>query len=361
MRNIGPVEKGLGIAFSLIILTILVYHGYNYRPPPPPDKTPSPPPPPKTAMDYLPVQENFAMFRKKNPDDDCHFVPDAPQCKAASYTDAYATHDGPTVEGMSNSGSLNLFVKILLQMLWIFIYILITLPEHILFFVEGVIWIWLAILDEFIMALFTLAIGLYDLGVMFVDITKCGLTWSQNLPTCLLWYLIDLVIYILVMIFVWLPILVIRVCTFGKFDPNPFYVKLFGVKGYPDVDQGYIQEDGILAHFSHICYRYTGYEFMHFPDFILQKCYSCDLVGDFMNFVSDIAFAGLRTMQYTFRDIGYAIPLFWHASYMDMLFSPPEVGKFPPIPPISGNLEKYRPPPVPPRLAGAKPSTDVHG
>jgi len=360
-----PLEKGLGIGFALVILTILVYHVFRDRDQKKEQEaaavaaaTAVTPPPPPTKMDYLPVQENFAMFRSKSDEDDCHFLPDAPRCKmaahAAPYGSAAAAGQEGFTEGMASLGDFSGFLNILLEMLWLIVYILITLPEHILAFAEGSIWLILAGLDIFIEIIYDLSLTFYDLIILFSDITRCGLTWSENLPTCLLWYLLDVFIYLLVMVFIWLPIMIIRIFTFGTVDVNPMYLFLFGVKGYPDVDQGYIKEDGILAKMSHMCYRYTGYEFIHFPDFILNKCYSCDIVGDLLNLFSDVTTGVLRVMEYFYRDVGHAIPLFWHASYLDMLFNPPGPGQFPPGPPLGGGLEKYQPPPVPPRLAGAK-------
>lgn len=353
---------------SLIILTILVHHTYQ-------DKTDDalegfgspPPPPPKIDMDYLPEQEPFGMYRKKDETEaNCQFVPDDPRCSKT--TSSPASFQEGFVEGLQGlspsmpggGGDMNAFLKVFLSMLWFIVYVLVMLPEHILVFIEGIIWLWLAWLDLVIGAILQLALDFYDLGVFFADITKCGMDKNENIGTCMLWYVLEFIIYLCVLLFAWLPIEIIRIFTFNYVDVNPIYLQFFGVKGFRDIDGGLIKKDGVLAKISHVCYKWTGYEFMHFPDSILDMCYACDFVGDLMNLIYDVTIGTLRIFEYPLRDISYAVPLFWHASYFDaMLTGSAE------IPPLGGGLENYKPPPIPPRLAdpeGNKTnSKDVHG
>lgn len=354
---------------SLIILTILVHHTYQ-------DNTerlegfgshsPPPPPPPKIDMDYLPEQEPFGMYRKVDETEaNCKFVPDDPRCSKT--TSAPASYQEGFVEGLEGlSPSLpggddfSGFLKVLLQMLWFIVYVLVMLPEHILVFIEGIIWMWLAWLDLIIGAILQLALDFYDLGVFFADITKCGMDKNENIGTCMLWYILEFIIYLCVLLFAWLPIVIVRIFSFNYVDVNPMYLYFFGVKGFRDVDGGTIKKDGFLANISHICYSWTGYEFMHFPDGILNMCYACDFVGDLMNLIYDVTIGTLRIFEYPMRDIANAVPLFWHASYFDALLT--GSGE---IPPLGGGLENYKPPPVPPRLANLgnedTNSKDVHG
>ena len=361
---------------SLIILTILVHHTYQDKlsegfdnfgrrvppshPPPPP-----PPPPPKIDMDYLPEQEPFGMYRKPE-EPKCQFVPDDSRCSKT--TSAPASYQEGFVEGLeglspsrpgAGGGGFSPFLEVLLQMLWFIVYVLVMLPEHILAFIEGMIWVWLAWFDLIIGAILQLALDFYDLGVFFADITKCGMDKNENIGTCMLWYVFEFIIYLGVMLFAWLPIVIIRIFTFGQVDVNPMYLFFFGVKGFRDVDGGIIRKDGFLANISHMCYSWTGYEFMHFPDSILNMCYACDFVGDLMNLIYDVTIGTLRIFEYPVKDIANAVPLFWHASYIDALLGSSE------IPPLGGGLENYKPPPIPPRLANlggeSTNSKDVHG
>jgi hypothetical protein len=364
-----PHEKWLFISMSLIILTILVHHTYQDKIQPLEgfgNVNPPPPPPPKIDMDYLPEQEPFGMYRTADDPVHCTFVPDDPRCSHT--TSAAASYQEGFVEGLqgldpnrpkTKGEDFNVFLDVLLQMLWFIVYVLVMLPEHILVFIEGLIWLWLAWLDVIIGSILQLALDFYDLGVFFADITKCGMDKNENIATCMLWYVLEFIIYLGVMLFAWLPIVLIRIFSFGQVDINPIYLFFFGVKGFRDVDGGVIRKDGFLANISHMCYSWTGYEFMHFPDNILHMCYACDFVGDLMNLIYDVTIGTLRIFEYPVRDIANAAPLFWHASYIDALLGSSE------IPPLGGGLENYKPPPVPPRLANlggeSTNGDEVHG
>lgn len=344
-------KKGLTLGYLLVIITILIFYVFHEHPAHAPGRTADDvtPPPPKTHLDYIPIQENFNLFQRESDLDTCMFVPEEPRCKVLQGATPLSA---PLQEGMSggDGDGVSTFVSVLLRLVWFAVYFVLMLPEHILTFAEAMIWIFLTMLDQFIASLFQMALIFKDWIELFSDISKCGMTWKKNLPTCLLWYIFDMIIYVLVMIFVWIPILLVRIFSFGYADVKPYYNDMFGVKNYPDVDGGYIEADGFVAELSHSCYAMTGYEFMHFPDKILNTCYSCDIIGDVLFLFSDMATSWLIIYQYIFRDVGQIIPLLWHTFYLDAIFNPPEVGAFPYYQPVGGNLDKYKPPKVPKRL-----------
>ena len=342
-------EKYVSLFFLLIILTILVYNIFHnmdhekkegFEPPPPP-------PPSKSKMEYIPVQESFGMFREK--EDICSYSPNDPKCSVSQYAANYRDKNEKNQEGFDSAGALGggdfaQFLEVFFEMIGFIIYILTTLPDHIIAFVEGVVWVFLAGLDLMIGGLELFALQVQDWGILVADLFTCGLTMQDNLTVCVLFWFLDLAIFAIVVLFAWAPIMIIRLLTLHKINLNPMYLSFFGVKGYRNIDGGRVQKDGHLAKLSHWFYRAFGYEFIHFPDYVLKKCYLCDIVGDFMNLLYDYTIGVIRIFEKPVDDLTKTLPYFWHGTYLDMMFGKSD------YPPMDGGFASYLPPMPDPRL-----------
>jgi hypothetical protein len=288
-------------------------------------------PPRKTNMDYIPVQENVGMLREK--EDVCSYEPNLPECSTK-----WNIFRENVVEGMEGGGlfgGFGAFIAVLFEMLGFIIYILVTLPDHIIAFVEGFVWLILAGVDLFIAGFELFALQLQDIGILIADLFTCGMTMQDNLPMCTIFWFLDFAIYVIVLLFAWVPIALVRLLTLNKLNLNPMYLTFFGVKGYRDIDGGRVEKDGFLAKLSHWFYKSFGFEFMHFPDYVLKKCYTCDIVGDFMNIAYDFTIGFIRIFEYPIQDLAKSMPYFWHGTYMDMLMGQNK------LPPMDGGFGSY--------------------
>ena len=299
-------------------------------------------PPRKTNMDYIPVQENVGMLREK--EDVCSYEPNHPQCSTK-----WNMFRENVVEGMDDGGGFGgadfgKFIEVFFEMIGFIIYILVTLPDHIIAFVEGFVWLILAGVDLFIAGFELFALQLQDMGILIADLFTCGMTMQENLPMCTIFWFLDFAIFVIVLLFAWVPITLVRLLTLHKLNLNPMYLTFFGVKGYRDIDGGRVQKDGFLAKLSHWFYKSFGFEFMHFPDYILKKCYTCDIVGDFMNIAYDFTVGFIRIFEYPIQDLAKSMPYFWHGTYLDMMMGQNK------LPPMDGGFGSYMVPMPDPRL-----------
>ena len=337
-------EKCFSLFFLLIILTILIYHIFHKPDTEKEEGFDAIPPPKKTNMEYIPVQESFGMLREK--EDVCSYHPNDPKCKVSQYAANYQekTQEGFDSAGAFAGGDFAKFLEVFFEMIGFIIYILVTLPDHIIALVEGIVWVFLAGLDLMIGGMELFALQVQDWGMLVADLFTCGLTMQDNLTVCMLFWFLDFAIYAIVVLFAWVPIMLVRLLTLNQIDLNPMYLLFFGVIGYRNLDGGRVQEDGFLAQLSHWCYGNFGFEFMHFPDYVLQKCYLCDIVGDFMNLLYDYTIGIVRIFEKPINDLTKTMPYLWHGTYLDMMFGKSE------YPPMDGGFASYLPPMPDPRL-----------
>jgi hypothetical protein len=322
MDGIGKICYAI---FGLIIITILVYSWFKDGDD---SETSFIPEPPSTSLEPIPFTEGFGNEEEEDEEeeDDCTYSPYESHCTTSKYAATYTgLYESKNVqegfqEGMVQLSDFMKFLDFIFDMIEDMIYLVLTLPEHILSFAYGFYYIMLAGADLFINFIEELAQTFEDIGTLLSDIFRCGFNVWNNILWCMFWYAIEFIIYMFVWLFVWLPIELARIITFGKLDLNPLYLFIFGVKGFKDIGGGKIAKDGIFAKISHVCYKITGYEFMHFPDKVIRTCYGCDFVGDIMNLFYDFTIGVLRMFETPMKDVAKSAPYFWHALYMDSIF-----------------------------------------
>jgi hypothetical protein len=86
---------------------------------------------------------------------------------------------------------------------------------------------------------------------------ECGFKKIGTLKACFLYYILDMFLSIIYIIFISLPIYVVKMIT--GVDLNS-YLKLM------------LKPINMLDDFLH---KKTGYHIIHFPDSIIKKCYKC--------------------------------------------------------------------------------------
>uniref|UniRef100_A0A6C0IBC7 Uncharacterized protein n=1 Tax=viral metagenome TaxID=1070528 RepID=A0A6C0IBC7_9ZZZZ len=290
--------------------------------------------PPKTSLSHIPVQV------KPDPEtDDDDDKPTYRACYTRSELAKQAYHldggfaDDTYLENFQEGfGSMDAFKKFfeiigeLFKLALHAIYVMFTFPDHILAFGEGFIMLGIGVIhlfENFIEQLFRI---FSDGSALFKDITRCGLTWSQNLRICFLWYIVDLILYTLIAIVFWIPIYVIRFLTFGKVDLNKLYLAMFGVSDknkahkMRDIDGNICHKDGLLEKLDQLLYKKTSLHFMHFPDKVLADCFGCDIVGDVLKLLYDSTFGLISILEQPIEDVWDAGKLFWHALWLDEFF-----------------------------------------
>ena len=338
---------------GLIILTILIFHIFVDTS----TKTPLPiskslPPPPKTSL--LPTkistdQTDPVALRPPSqlvggglqpPDQEKELadVPTYTPCYTRSALARQAYHldggvsDNTGLEDFQEGfglDDLSMFFKIigeLFELALHAIYVMFTFPDHIISFGLGFIELGIGVIHLFENFISQLIRIFKDGSTLFKDITRCGLTWSQNLRICFLWYILDLILYTLIAVVFWVPIYIIRFLTFGKVDLNKIYLAIFGVSDanrahkMRDIDGNICKKDGIMEKVDKMLHKKTNLHFMHFPDKTLATCYGCDIVGDVLNLVYDSTFGLLAILREPIEDVWDAGKLFWHAFYLDEFF-----------------------------------------
>lgn len=86
---------------------------------------------------------------------------------------------------------------------------------------------------------------------------QCGIKSLKNFRSCIMWYILDWIGTTLYAVFVELPVFVIK--KFSGIDLQP----------YVDMIICFIKE------IDAVCFEYTCYHFIHFPDWVIEDCYSC--------------------------------------------------------------------------------------
>jgi hypothetical protein len=96
------------------------------------------------------------------------------------------------------------------------------------------------------------------------DSFACFLTFITNFRQCIVFWVLDFVLHLLKSLFLTFPLYVIQVLT--------------------DLDlQEYVDMivEWVLVPIDELCYDTIGYHFMHFPDWVIRDCYTCNLMHDF--------------------------------------------------------------------------------
>lgn len=225
----------------------------------------------------------------------------------------------PIIEGFTDLSDFLQFLDFLFKGILAMICITLTAPIHIVYALIGAFYM--------IEAFFMFIIGFIentvktfsDFNKMMNDISRCGLTWNKNLRYCAFWYMLEIIGYFFIMFFVWLPTAIVRTLTLGKLDLNNMFISIVGVKGsgYRDTNGRMIDRDGILAIIGKKLKKVVGFDPCHFPPKVMEKCYGCDIVQDFFQFVFDATIGYFNILQKPMEDVTKAIPWYWKAYYID--------------------------------------------
>ena len=104
----------------------------------------------------------------------------------------------------------------------------------------------------------SLDLGFNDVFNLIETVGKCGIKTIENLRTCIIWYILDLLGSTLYNIIVVLPAFMIRMIT--GFDMQPYVNAVHNAIEYVD-----------SMFFDFTCYHLT-----HYPSWVIEKCYSCN-------------------------------------------------------------------------------------
>jgi hypothetical protein len=103
----------------------------------------------------------------------------------------------------------------------------------------------------------SLEIGVPDIFNVIGSVGECAVKRVTNFKTCVIWYIMEIIGSTLYSIFVGLPVFVLKLCTGIDLQP------------YIDIVFCYLEE------LDKLVYNYTCFHFMHFPDWVIEKCYAC--------------------------------------------------------------------------------------
>jgi hypothetical protein len=106
----------------------------------------------------------------------------------------------------------------------------------------------------------SLDLGLNDVFRVVGRATTCGIDMIKNFRNCILYYILDWIGKMMYGVFVEFPVFIIKLATAGKVDLKPMAVDKI-------VD--------IFKKLDDLLYKSTGVHFMHFPDSVINMCYSC--------------------------------------------------------------------------------------
>ena len=157
--------------------------------------------------------------------------------------------DGPVIEGFTDLDDFLQFLEFLFEVVVGMICISLTIVVHIVYGLIGAFYMIQAFFFFIVGFITNLFKTFSDFNQVMNDISRCGMTWSKNLRYCILWYILEIIGYVAMMTFVWLPTTIVRIVTLGRVDLNSMFISVVGVKGsgYRDTDGRLIERDGILA------------------------------------------------------------------------------------------------------------------
>lgn len=104
----------------------------------------------------------------------------------------------------------------------------------------------------------SLKIGFNDIFNLIGKVGNCGIKTIENFRSCVIWYILDLIGTTMYNTFITLPIFLIRMLT-G-----------FNLKPFVDIIHNYLEI------FDTYFFRLTCYHIFHYPDWVIEQCYSCD-------------------------------------------------------------------------------------
>lgn len=104
----------------------------------------------------------------------------------------------------------------------------------------------------------SLEIGIPDIFNVVGAVGKCAVKSYTNFRTCLIWYILDLIGSTLFIIFIDLPLFALKFCT--GIDLRP----------YVDMVLCNLEELDVMV------YKRYCFHIIHFPDWVIEKCYSCN-------------------------------------------------------------------------------------
>ena len=313
---------------AIIVLTIIVYYTFieysvTHK------REPIPPPPPKTNLEPI-RPKSKAELEEEEEAERAVVQPSVSKCSIFApehcLYEAFVRDDSDDIQegfGIDNFfGILEGLFKLATNAIWM----VTTIPEHMMAFGEGFIQLGIGVIHLFENIIQEVMTTLEDFGKFVVDIARCGFTWIQNLRICILWYILESIIYTLIAIFIWIPIYIVRLLTFGQVDLNHIYLMIMGVsdrnKNYRmrDIDGKVVKKDGLMEKLDQMLHKVSGLHFMHFPDNVIKNCYACEILEDIFNLAYDFTFGILNMFMGPMKDIFDAGKHFWHAFYLDMFF-----------------------------------------
>lgn len=127
----------------------------------------------------------------------------------------------------------------------------------------------------------------YDIPRWAFDFILCIFNKIKNLPSCFLWYMLEVVgkiLYLPFQITFWILDLILK-------SSGVTSVRIKGT-----VDKLWLLLDDI----DHFQYELSGFHLVHYPDNIIDKCYKCKGLGNFPSFPK---FPGVNYKNYKFPPI----------------------------------------------------------
>jgi hypothetical protein len=106
----------------------------------------------------------------------------------------------------------------------------------------------------------SLKMGAIDIFDVVEEAGKCTINFFTNFRTCILWYILDWIGSTIYSIFVKLPVTIIHLIT--------------GIDAQSYVDDVRY----LLEKVDKKCVEWTCHHCFHFPDWVIEKCYSCQLL-----------------------------------------------------------------------------------
>ena len=100
-------------------------------------------------------------------------------------------------------------------------------------------------------------LGFSDVFNVIGTIGKCGMKSLTNLRSCMIWYIMDCIGTTIYAIFIELPVFIIRLIT--GYNIQPYINKIY--QGIELIDT--------------IVFKYTCYHIIHYPDWVIEQCYTC--------------------------------------------------------------------------------------
>jgi len=103
----------------------------------------------------------------------------------------------------------------------------------------------------------SLEMGVPDIFNVIGSVGECAVKRLTNFKTCVIWYIMEIVGNTLYSIFVELPVFVLKLVT--------------GIDLQPSIDIAFCY----LEELDKLVYKYACFHIIHFPDWVIEKCYAC--------------------------------------------------------------------------------------